>query len=78
MGLLVRVIRGLGVAGLVLAGVLLGSACRSLGGGAGVAIAQSASDIVVEGNRRVEAETIRSYFRPGPGERIDAPRSTPR
>src|SRR3954469_23229464 len=28
--------------------------------------AQTASSIVVEGNRRVEAETIRSYFRPGP------------
>jgi outer membrane protein insertion porin family len=29
--------------------------------------AQSAASIVVEGNRRVEVETIRSYFRPGPG-----------
>ncbi|WP_408089544.1 outer membrane protein assembly factor BamA [Rhodoplanes sp. SY1] len=34
--------------------------------------AQSASQIVVEGNRRVEADTIRSYFRTGPGERLDA------
>jgi outer membrane protein insertion porin family len=31
------------------------------------AAAQTASSIVVEGNRRVEIETIRSYFRPGPG-----------
>jgi outer membrane protein insertion porin family len=38
----------------------------------GVAIAQSASQIVVEGNRRVEAETIRSYFALAPGERLDA------
>lgn len=30
-----------------------------------------AQSIVVEGNRRVEAETIRSYFRPGPSGRID-------
>lgn len=30
-----------------------------------------AQTIVVEGNRRVEAETIRSYFRPGPSGRID-------
>jgi len=30
------------------------------------AMAQSASTIVVEGNRRVDAQTIRSYFGPGP------------
>ena len=35
------------------------------------ASAQSASSIVVEGNRRVEVETIRSYFKPGPGGRLD-------
>ena len=29
-------------------------------------------NIVVEGNRRVEVETIRSYFQPGPGGRLDA------
>jgi outer membrane protein insertion porin family len=31
-----------------------------------------ATSIVVEGNRRVEAETIRSYFKLAPGERLDA------
>jgi len=36
------------------------------------AAAQTASSIVVEGNRRVEADTIRSYFRPGPGGRLDS------
>ncbi len=36
------------------------------------AVAQTASSIVVEGNRRVEAETIRTYFKPGPGGRIDS------
>src|SRR5690606_29343503 len=36
------------------------------------AVAQTASSIVVEGNRRVEADTIRSYFRAGPGGRLDA------
>ena len=41
-------------------------------GVASSAFAQSASQIVVEGNRRVEADTIRTYFRPGPGERLDA------
>ena len=32
--------------------------------------AQGVSSIAVEGNRRVEVETIRSYFRPGPGGRL--------
>jgi outer membrane protein insertion porin family len=36
------------------------------------AAAQGATSVVVEGNRRVEAETIRSYFRVNPGERLDA------
>jgi outer membrane protein insertion porin family len=35
------------------------------------AAAQSVSSIQVEGNRRVEVETIRSYFKPGPGGRLD-------
>jgi outer membrane protein insertion porin family len=50
-----------------------------VGLGAGVAYAAppaeaavSASNIVVQGNRRVEAETVRSYFKAGPGERLDA------
>ncbi|MBV8923663.1 outer membrane protein assembly factor BamA [Bradyrhizobium sp.] len=38
------------------------------------AAAQSASSIVVEGNRRVEADTIRSYFKPGPNGVLDAGR----
>ncbi|HEY2211559.1 MAG TPA: hypothetical protein VGH62_08085, partial [Bradyrhizobium sp.] len=33
------------------------------------AAAQTVSSIQVEGNRRVEVETIRSYFKPGPGGR---------
>ena len=33
----------------------------------GRAYAQSASSIVIEGNRRVEADTIRSYFKPTGG-----------
>ena len=36
------------------------------------AAAQTASSIVVEGNRRVEADTIRTYFKPGPGGRLDS------
>jgi outer membrane protein insertion porin family len=38
------------------------------------AAAQMASSIVVEGNRRVEADTIRSYFKPGPNGALDAGR----
>src|SRR5258708_21060097 len=33
--------------------------------------AQTVSAIEVEGKRRVELETIRSYFKPGPGGRLD-------
>src|SRR5215510_14485555 len=70
MGLGVRIIRGLGVACLVLAGVTFGAAPLVVPTGA--AYAQSVSSIVVEGNRRVEANTIRSYFKPGPDGRVGA------
>jgi outer membrane protein insertion porin family len=71
MDMCVRVRRGLVVAGLLLAGVLFGvvsgpAAAQRADGGA------AATSIVVEGNRRVEAETIRSYFKVAPGERVDA------
>ena len=59
------------MAGLLLAGVLFGGVC----GPAAAQPAESgtaATSIVVEGNRRVEADTIRSYFKVAPGERIDA------
>ncbi len=36
--------------------------------------AQSASSIVVQGNRRIEADTVRSYFRTGAGEALTAAR----
>ena len=71
MGRCVRGIRGLGIASVVLGGVifcLLAAAVST----AVPARAQTASQIVVEGNKRVEAETIRSYFRGGSGERLDA------
>ncbi|MEO6840104.1 MAG: outer membrane protein assembly factor BamA [Bradyrhizobium sp.] len=35
------------------------------------AVAQTVATIQVEGNRRVELETVRSYFKPGPGGRLD-------
>src|SRR4051795_11403806 len=68
MGLWVRV-RGLAVAGLVLGGVVVGLSASLVT--ADFAAAQTANSIVVEGNRRVESDTIRSYFRLGPGERLD-------
>jgi outer membrane protein insertion porin family len=76
MGRCVRGIRGLGIASVVLGGVLFSLLAVSIGA-AGIAraqTAQTASQIVVEGNKRVEAETIRSYFRAGGGERLDAAR----
>jgi outer membrane protein insertion porin family len=63
-------VRGLAVAGLVLGGVLVGVSIASLAA-ANFAVAQTATSIVVEGNRRVESDTIRSYFRVQPGERLD-------
>src|SRR3954462_7697872 len=71
MGLWVGVVRGLTFAGLVLGGVIVGGATASVTT-ATHAYAQGASQIVVEGNRRVESDTIRSYFRLAPGERLDA------
>ena len=54
--------------------VLAGLVCASAGIVAvtGAAQAQTASAIVVEGNRRVDADTIRGYFHLRAGERIDA------
>src|SRR6266550_2025793 len=70
MGLWVRV-RGLALAGLVLGGVVVGCGLAFLVAADSV-VAQTASSIIVEGNRRVESDTIRSYFRVGPAERLDA------
>jgi outer membrane protein insertion porin family len=70
MDMCVRVGRGLVVAGLLL-GVLFGV----VSGAAVAAPAEQgtpATTIVVEGNRRVEADTIRSYFKLAPGEHLDA------
>jgi outer membrane protein insertion porin family len=76
MNMWVRVRRGLG-RGLLVAGLLLGAGL--VGFTAGTASAAppdeagaAASSIVVQGNRRVEADTVRSYFKVGPGEHLDA------
>jgi outer membrane protein insertion porin family len=71
MDMCVRVKRG-----LVVAGLLVGLGCFGLVADAAVAApaetAITTSSIVVQGNRRVDADTIRSYFKAAPGERLDA------
>jgi outer membrane protein insertion porin family len=67
----VGMLRGLALVCVVLGGTALGSAAVSVLA-ARTAAAQTVSSIVVEGNRRVEADTIRSYFRAGPGGHLDA------
>jgi outer membrane protein insertion porin family len=69
MGSWVRWMRGLCLIGLVLgAAFAAGMAVIST---STPTLAQG-SAIVVEGNRRVEADTIRAYFRLNPGERLDS------
>ncbi len=70
MGLSVR-FRGLAFFSVILGGLLVGSLALGLAS-AGRAAAQSVQSIAVEGNRRVEADTIRSYFKPGRGGQLDA------
>ncbi len=70
MNMWVRVMRGLVMIGLLLAVSVVDWTASS----ASAAPREQAAPtvIVVVGNRRVEAETIRSYFKLGPGERLDA------
>jgi outer membrane protein insertion porin family len=68
MGLSVRWVRGLALGCLVLGGVLVGGGLAIVAS-PGVAVAQTSNFVVVQGNRRVEAGTIRSYFKGlSPGE----------
>ena len=69
MKLRLRLFRGLGLVGLILGGCFLGVAISSVAT-VDSAWAQGSEQIVVQGNRRVEAETIRSYFRSSGG-RLD-------
>ena len=71
MDMCVRVKRGLVVVGLLL-GVALFAVASFAAPAAHAQAETGATSIVVEGNRRVEAETIRSYFKVAPGERLDA------
>jgi outer membrane protein insertion porin family len=71
MGLWVRLLRSICLIGVLLAGI---ACCAAIGAvaTARVAAAQTTGSIIVEGNRRVEADTIRSYFHTNPGERLDS------
>jgi len=69
MGLGVRVLRGLAICCLVLGGIAVGTGLVSVAS-SGVARAETAQSVIVQGNRRVEADTVRSYFKPGPGGQI--------
>jgi outer membrane protein insertion porin family len=74
MGLRVWLLGRLGVVATVVLLSLAGAGIAPMGfSGIGVAQAQTGGIRVdVEGNRRVEADTIRSYFHVSPGERLDA------
>jgi outer membrane protein insertion porin family len=65
-----RVLRGGVVAALIMIAMPV-AAVVSAALVSSPAAAQTTSSISVEGNRRVELETIRSYFKPGPGGRLD-------
>src|SRR5438105_3115901 len=67
MKLWVGVLRRAGVAVILLGTVIVGATVGSIA----AADSATAQQIVVQGNRRVEASTIQSYFRLGPGERLD-------
>jgi outer membrane protein insertion porin family len=76
MGMNVRLGRGRLASVAVAAGLLCASLFGVVGvsiGTAGVCLAQPAQTrIDVEGNRRVDADTIRTYFRVGGSERLDS------
>src|SRR5579884_3923411 len=69
MGLCVRFVRNLALGCVLLGAVLAGGGIVTVVS-SGSAVAQTVNSIVVEGSRRVEPATIRSYFHPGPGGRI--------
>src|SRR5437899_2577841 len=58
-------VRGALLGALIMVAVPMGGALMSV-----PAAAQTVAAVSVEGNRRVEVETIRSYFKPGPGGRL--------
>src|SRR6202048_4111520 len=63
-------VRGGLLAALIMCATPVAATLAAMVGSSPVA-AQTVDSIVVEANRRVEVETIRSYFKPGPGGRLD-------
>jgi outer membrane protein insertion porin family len=72
MDMCVRVRRGLVVAGLLLGVSLVGFTASAAFAAPPAESGMTAGSIVVQGNRRVEADTVRSYFKVAPGEHLDA------
>jgi outer membrane protein insertion porin family len=72
MNMWVRVRRGLVVAGLLLGVGVVGFTAGTASAAPPAGVGETVSGIVVQGNRRVEADTVRSYFKVGPGEHLDA------
>ncbi len=68
-----RTVRTVVIAGTVVTSGVAAATLASTALSTGVN-AQSASSIVVQGNRRIEADTVRSYFSTGPGEPLSAAR----
>lgn len=68
-----RVLRG-GLAAALIMCALPVAAVTTVSFMSSPAAAQTVASIGVEGNRRIEADTIRSYFKPGPSGRLDSQR----
>jgi outer membrane protein insertion porin family len=66
------IVRGLASACLVLSAIVLSVGAVSFTARDAYGQTVTVNTIIVQGNQRVEADTIRSYFRPGPGGRLDA------
>jgi outer membrane protein insertion porin family len=71
MGLGVRIARGLVCLSLALGGALVATVAFHVAA-QDVAAAETVQSIVVQGNRRIEAETVRSYFKAGPNGQLSA------
>ena len=69
MGFGGRFVRGLALGSVLLGGLFVGAGGVSIATSVS-AYAQGVNSIEVQGSRRVEAATIRSYFHPGPGGRL--------
>jgi outer membrane protein insertion porin family len=72
MDMWVRVKRGLVVAGLLVGLGIFGFGASGTAVAAPANTGLTASSIVIEGNRRVDSDTVRSYFKVAPGEHLDA------